>query len=159
MRLDVVTEFLRPRELPKEKIKTSTDFFRIAEERKAVKIRVRVQKREDELDRGPFKGRSWVTFFNIYEALDDKGKVIVPYKEDYQGGALNLKDSESPKKRLETEWACIATARNRLRMADEDKTELEIVTLERTFTGEQGFVYLDMQIRDKKAQPLYVLRK
>jgi len=157
MRIDVASEFFRPRELPVKKAKDAAEFFEASELGEAKKITVKVENEPDELKHGSGKVVLGSIYFNSYEAVNEEGKAIVRYKEEYDGTRLSTKDSEDHEKKEALEWACLAAARNRLKLAD-DGVRLTIISPVGIYT-EDKFENLDRILKEKKPRILYVSRK
>ena len=158
MKTDVSTEFFRPRGVV-EKAESATEFFRAAEIHGAEKITAKVKNEPDILEYGTGKQMIGRTYFNLFTAFDESGKTLVIYREDYDEGRISTKDleEEDSKKKEDLEWACMLTARNRLRLAGED-TKLAIISRFAEYTR-LNFSYVDIVAKEENIQYLTVKRK
>jgi hypothetical protein len=170
MRFDVLTEFLRPRELPASKEKNAKEFLAAVEGRGLKKIRSSVKLDKEKAANGAY----YINFYNLYEAFDEGGKVKVFCKEKYRDASIGYVYALT-EKGLKLEWDCVATARNRLRMVDMDEIKVEIVIPKETMSFEENakspnvdqtridivysngsFMLLDSKLKRINANPLLV---
>src|SRR3989337_3103533 len=118
MKIDHVSEWLRPRDAAIEKVKSANEFFQRAEARNAQKIQVSVV--EDQATIWSTGRRSIGTeYFNSFLALNEEGKTMVRYKEEYEDGFLTDSETQIRGKQKQMIWNCIATAKNRLNLCPE----------------------------------------